>query len=92
MNKKALTKVYMQGSAPLTSLSETSSDADDSDTELNDSNDALDLLAVERIFITGVLDELKVCFSYSHQPDNSFVKVLLAEESRLFEFRAIGGQ
>lgn len=57
----------MQGSAPLTSLSETSSDADDSDIELNDNNDALDLFAVERIFITGVLDELKVCFSYSHQ-------------------------
>lgn len=80
------------GSAPLTSLSETSSDADDLEFELNDKTDALNLLAMERIFITGVLDELKVCFSYSHQRDCSFLKVLLAEESRLFEFRAIGGQ
>lgn len=67
MNKKALIEVYMQGSAPLTSLSETSSDADDLEFELNDKTDDLNLLAMERIFITGVLDELKVCFSYSHQ-------------------------
>lgn len=61
-NKKALTLVHMQGSAAFTGLSETSSDADDSDIELDDHIDAL-----ERIFITGVLDELKVCFSYSNQ-------------------------
>ncbi|KAL5551261.1 hypothetical protein UlMin_001437, partial [Ulmus minor] len=76
------------GSAPI-SLSETSSDAEDSEIE---ANDAIDLLNIERIFVTGVLDELKVSFSYSHQHDHNFVKVLLTEESRLFEFRAIGGQ
>lgn len=57
--------VDVQGSAPLTSLSETSSDAD-SDNELND-NDVINPLEVDRIFITGVLDELKVGFNYSYQ-------------------------
>ncbi|XP_062073801.1 uncharacterized protein LOC133778015 isoform X2 [Humulus lupulus] len=79
-------------SAPITTLSETSSDADDSEIELDDKNKAIGLLEMEKIFITGVLDELKVCFSYSDQHDHSFFKVLLTEESRLFEFRAIGGQ
>ncbi|KAM6557396.1 hypothetical protein CsatB_004415 [Cannabis sativa] len=79
-------------SAPVTTLSETSSDADDSEIEVDDKNKAIGLLEMEKIFITGVLDELKVRFSYSDQHDHSFFKVLLTEETRLFEFRAIGGQ
>ncbi|KAK4844286.1 hypothetical protein QYF36_018501 [Acer negundo] len=79
------------GSAPITTLSEASSDPD-SETELNDNHDAIDVSKIERVFLTGALDELKVCFNYSHQRDQSFMKVLLAEETRLFEFRAIGGQ
>lgn len=67
MNKKALTKISMQGSAPITSLSETSSDAEDSEIELDDNNEAIGLLEMEKIFITGVLDELKICFSYTYQ-------------------------
>lgn len=80
------------GSAPITTLSETSSDPEDSETELNDSGEASNILKMERIFITGALDELKICFNYNRQRDLSFVNVLLAEENHLFEFRAIGGQ
>lgn len=35
--------------------------------ELHGKNDAVDLIKMERLFITGVLDELKLCFSYSDQ-------------------------
>lgn len=80
------------GSAPITSLSETSSDPDESETELANNHDAIDLFKTEKLFITGVLDELKICFNYNRECDQSFMRVLLAEESRLFEFRAIGGQ
>ncbi|KAJ0048722.1 hypothetical protein Pint_15724 [Pistacia integerrima] len=80
------------GAAPITSLSETSSDSENSETELSDNHDAIGISKIEKVFITGALDELKICFNYSHQHDHSFVKVLLAEETRLFEFRAIGGQ
>ncbi|GAV77402.1 PH domain-containing protein/DUF946 domain-containing protein/DUF1162 domain-containing protein/Chorein_N domain-containing protein, partial [Cephalotus follicularis] len=78
--------------APITGLSETSSDNEDSETELNDDSDVTDLSKMERVFITGVLDELKINFYYNHQHDQNLMKVLLVEENRLFEFRAIGGQ
>lgn len=57
----------MQGSAPITGLSETSSDAEDSVVERNDNEEVVNILKMEKIFLTGVLDELKVCFSYSSQ-------------------------
>ncbi|CAK7336101.1 unnamed protein product [Dovyalis caffra] len=80
------------GPDPITTLSETSSDPEDSETERNDNTDASNILKMERLFITGALDELKICFNYNHQRDQSSVNVLLAKENRLFEFRAIGGQ
>ncbi|TYI15495.1 hypothetical protein ES332_A08G190100v1 [Gossypium tomentosum] len=80
---------HASASAPITSLSETSSD---SETEPNDKHDTVDLAKIESVFITGVLDELKISFSYNHEHEWSFIKVLLAEEYPLFEFRAIGGQ
>ncbi|KAJ0970742.1 hypothetical protein J5N97_018701 [Dioscorea zingiberensis] len=49
-------------------------------------------LSVEKLFITGVLDELRICFSCSYQSKRSFQKILLDKESPLFEFRAKGGQ
>ncbi|XP_052881690.1 uncharacterized protein LOC108482794 [Gossypium arboreum] len=79
---------HTSDSAAITGLSETSSD---SETERNDKNDTTDLSKKESVFITGVLDELKVDFSYNHQHERSFIKVLLAEEHPLFEFRALGG-
>ncbi|KAF8380627.1 hypothetical protein HHK36_028116 [Tetracentron sinense] len=83
---------HASGSAPITSLSETSSESEDTDAEIFESSNVMDLWRMETVFITGVLDELKICFSYNHTSNQSFMKVLLAEESRLFEFRAIGGQ
>ncbi|XAR70581.1 hypothetical protein NMG60_11027484 [Bertholletia excelsa] len=79
-------------SAPITSMSETSSDGDDSGKEFIENNGLMAVSNLEKVFITGVLDELKISFNYNRQHDQSFMKVLLAEESRLFEFRAIGGQ
>ncbi|XWS62075.1 hypothetical protein CRYUN_Cryun07bG0179900 [Craigia yunnanensis] len=79
---------HASASAPITSLSETSLD---SETEPN-KHDTTDLAKIESVFITGVLDELKISFSYTHQHERSFIKVLLADEYPLFEFRAIGGQ
>ncbi|KAL0446423.1 UNVERIFIED_CONTAM: hypothetical protein Slati_1770200 [Sesamum latifolium] len=94
-------RMYVQGAAPVTGLIETLSDSEDSEVENHDSVDASKM---ENFFLTGVLDELKISFSYSSlvsmvvfshyfcMHDPSFMKLLLAEEKRLLEFRAIGGQ
>ncbi|CAI9095544.1 OLC1v1031527C1 [Oldenlandia corymbosa var. corymbosa] len=79
------------GSAPITGLSETSSDTDSENDRLDD-EDLIHSSVMEKVFLTGVLDELKICFHYNSKHDQNFVKVLLAEESRLFELRAIGGR
>ena len=64
----ALINIYFfQGSAPVTGLSDTSSESEDSVMELNGNHDMVDLSKMEKIFVTGVLDELKVCVSYSYQ-------------------------
>nr|AFN89138.1 vacuolar protein sorting 13 [Mesembryanthemum crystallinum] len=78
-------------SAPITTLSESSSDAEDLENEADEHNGAINVTNMEKIFINGVLDELKICFIYSQQYDQSFMKMLLSEEKHLFEFRAIGG-
>ncbi|KAK7309084.1 hypothetical protein RJT34_05549 [Clitoria ternatea] len=82
---------YASNTAPISGLSETSSDHDDTESE-HDNQGVIDVGIAERLFVTGVLDELKVCFSYSYQSGQNLMKVLLNEEKRLFEFRAIGGQ
>lgn len=56
----------MQSTDPISGLSETSSDHDDIESEL-DNQGVIDVAISERLFVTGVLDELKVCFSYSYQ-------------------------
>ncbi|KAH9610754.1 hypothetical protein KSS87_017342 [Heliosperma pusillum] len=78
-------------SAPITTLSESSSDSEDSESMIPELDRAINGVNAEKIFITGVLDELKVSFSYNQQYDKSFMKMLLSEEKRLFEFRATGG-
>ncbi|KAJ4951540.1 hypothetical protein NE237_028372 [Protea cynaroides] len=83
---------HASGSVPVTDLSKTSSDPGDVETEVVIDSSAMDLLKMEKMFVTGVLDELKICFSYSHRVNGSSMKVLLAEETRLFDFLAIGGQ
>ncbi|XP_031125724.1 uncharacterized protein LOC116028070 isoform X1 [Ipomoea triloba] len=80
------------GSAPISGLSESSSDSEDSEMDRINNRDNKDLSKVENLYLTGVLDELKMCFNYSGQNDHSFTKVLLEEENRLFEFRATGGR
>lgn len=87
-----LIQVSLQGSAPITGFSETSSDSEDSEIERVDNQDLLDSSKMEKLFLIGVLDELKICFNYNNQYGQNFRKVLLAEESRLFEFRATGGR
>ncbi|XP_047340944.1 uncharacterized protein LOC124944671 [Impatiens glandulifera] len=79
------------GSAPITSLSGSSSDQESPETEQFEKHDSLDTL-MEKIFLTGVLDELKICFKYNPSQDQKLTNILLAEEGNLFEFRATGGQ
>nr|XP_027080056.1 uncharacterized protein LOC113703042 isoform X2 [Coffea arabica] len=79
-------------SAPITGVLETSSDSEDSEVERVDNQDLLDSSKMEKVFLIGVLDELKIRFNYNCQNDQNFLKVLLAEEKRLFEFRATGGR
>lgn len=61
---KRILKCNFQGTAPIAGLMETSSDSDDSE---HGNNDLADLSRVERLFFTGVLDELKISISYSSQ-------------------------
>lgn len=56
----------MQNTAPISGLSETSSDSDDTESEL-DNRGMIEEGIAESLFVTGVLDELKICFSYSYQ-------------------------
>ncbi|KAF8689392.1 hypothetical protein HU200_041935 [Digitaria exilis] len=46
----------------------------------------------EKLFVAGILDELKICFSCGYESNHKLKKILLAKESSLFEFRAVGGQ
>lgn len=78
-------------SIPIAALSETSSDAEDSETGIVEHDDAIDITNTEKMFITGVLDELKIHMNYNQQHDQSFTKMLLSEAKPLFEIRATGG-
>ncbi|XP_073352999.1 uncharacterized protein [Aegilops tauschii subsp. strangulata] len=51
-----------------------------------------DVVNIEKLFLAGILDELKICFSCGYESNHRLKKVLLAKESSLFEFRAVGGQ
>lgn len=54
----------MQGSAAVTSLSEASSPAGITKAK---SFDYIDAMNMEKLFLTGVLDELRICFSCNYQ-------------------------
>ncbi|XP_021768084.1 uncharacterized protein LOC110732449 isoform X1 [Chenopodium quinoa] len=79
-------------SAQISTFSESSSDAESSESEAVEHNGVDNVINMEKIFVTGVLDELKICFNYNQEYDESFMKMLLSEEKHLFEFRAVGGQ
>uniref|UniRef100_A0A0D9XMK5 PH domain-containing protein n=1 Tax=Leersia perrieri TaxID=77586 RepID=A0A0D9XMK5_9ORYZ len=51
-----------------------------------------DVANTEKLFVAGILDELKICFSCGFESNHKLKNVLLAKESSLFEFRAVGGQ
>lgn len=55
----------MQGSAPITGLSESSSESEDYEADHADNQDLMDLSKMESLYLTGILDELKMCFNYS---------------------------
>lgn len=57
---------FVQGSAPITGLSESSSESEDYEAD-HAGNDVIDLSQMESLFLTGVLDELKMSFNYSHE-------------------------
>lgn len=57
---------FLQGSAPITGVLETSSDSDDSIKSI-DKRNSMDISKMEKVFITGVLDELKIRFNYNKQ-------------------------
>ncbi|XP_047340404.1 uncharacterized protein LOC124943990 [Impatiens glandulifera] len=76
--------------APITGLSDSSSDQENPEIEHIENHDNLDTL-MEKVFLTGVLDELKICFKYNPSQDQRLTNILLEEENHLFEFRAIGG-
>ncbi|URE38071.1 vacuolar protein [Musa troglodytarum] len=80
------------GPATISSISEISSPAETTKGKSYDIAPTLDVVYMERLFVTGVLDELRVCFSCSFQSNQSLKKMLISHENRLFEFRAIGGQ
>jgi vacuolar protein sorting-associated protein 13A/C len=52
--------------------------------------DQTKLAKQENIFLTGVLDELKIVISNSRDIDHKSPKLLLVPESPLLELRAIG--
>ncbi|KAL6543919.1 hypothetical protein OROGR_010416 [Orobanche gracilis] len=76
------------GTASITGLVENLSDLEDSEANSHESTNSS---TIEKLILIGVLDELKICFSYCSLHDRSFMKMLLAEEKRLLEFRATGG-
>ncbi|KAL8529518.1 hypothetical protein ACS0TY_006808 [Phlomoides rotata] len=96
-DSKKIWQSYLQGAiyrasgtAPITGLTGTLSDSEDSE---NNNHELTDSSRAEKLFLTGLLDELKISITYSSQQDNlSFLEMLLAEEKNLLEFRAIGGQ
>ncbi|RLN19158.1 hypothetical protein C2845_PM02G19660 [Panicum miliaceum] len=51
-----------------------------------------DIVDTEKLFVAGILDELKIRFSCGYESNHKLKKILLAKESSLFEFRAVGGQ
>lgn len=63
--KLTLQYLFMQASAAITSLSETSSESGDEKLESVDKI-VIEFVKIEKIFITGVLDELRICFSSNH--------------------------
>lgn len=63
----------MQGSAAVSSLSEISSPTDNSEDKSFKERTVLDVVNMEKLFLVGALDELKIRFSCSYQVGVSIV-------------------
>ncbi|XP_031502249.1 uncharacterized protein LOC116265643 [Nymphaea colorata] len=83
---------HASASASITNFSESSTDDGSSSTTSIEATNGNASIGNERLFIIGVLDELRINFSNSYKTKQNFKEMLLAEESHLLEFRAIGGQ
>lgn len=79
-----LTYFYAQGSISVNDLSKTYSDIDESQSQPIDDIVPLDSV-IEKVFVTGVLDELKICFSYNLEVP-SFLRNRPKESSNLASF------
>lgn len=55
-------------------MSESSSDAESSESDTMERNGAVDDLHTEKLFITGVLDELKIAFNYNQEVKITFTR------------------
>lgn len=51
----------------IAALSESSSDPEDSEVGGYNDQSVVNVPVIEKVFVTGVLDELKVCFYYSRE-------------------------
>ncbi|XP_042394059.1 uncharacterized protein LOC121984930 isoform X2 [Zingiber officinale] len=80
------------GSTAISSMSDNSSTTETTKDTSDEIATELDVGDMERLFVIGVLDELRVAFSCSYHGNQSLKKMLINKENRLFEFRAIGGQ
>ncbi|CAN6486849.1 unnamed protein product [Victoria cruziana] len=79
-------------STSITNFSETSTDDGSSSTTSIEGTNENNSIGNKRLFIIGVLDELRINLSSSYKTKQNFKEMLLSEESHLLEFRAIGGQ
>ncbi|WOL09557.1 hypothetical protein Cni_G18310 [Canna indica] len=80
------------GSIAITSISDFSSPTGVTEGKSHNIAPMLAVVNMETLFVTGVLDELRICFSCSYQGNQNLKKMLVNKESHLFEFRATGGQ
>eukprot|EP01018_Ginkgo_biloba_P007485 Gb_23775 [translate_table: standard] len=79
-------------SAAVAALDEIPSDQENATQESVLDIEVVDPSKREKIFLTGVLDELKVTLSSSHQGTQSLRKLLVQKENHLLEFRALGSK
>ncbi|MQL82370.1 hypothetical protein Taro_014851 [Colocasia esculenta] len=80
------------GPAAVSGLSDVSSTLGTTKAKQVDSGNIASISSMEKLFVTGVLDELKICFSCNYHSNQNFNMLLLGKESGLFELRASGGQ
>ncbi|XP_068635813.1 uncharacterized protein [Aristolochia californica] len=79
-------------SAAIATLSGISSDLGENTADVVRDSKVEDVIMSEKVFVTGVLDELRICFRCHNNGYRNYREMLLTEERPLLEFCAIGGQ